>query len=92
MNQVIRNLENCLRRCDELDMRILRAVMAGLSNEQIESELYLAHSSLHYRLRRLYQFAHVASRAELEAHFRYYLPHLGAPEDPLPDLPDPEPD
>ena len=92
VNQVIRNLENCLRRCDELDMRILRAVMAGLSNEQIEAELYLAHSSLHYRLRRLYQFAHVASRAELEAHFRYYLPHLGAPEDPPPDLPDPEPD
>ena len=73
----MRNLENCLRRCDELDMRILRAVMAGKSNEQIETELYLAHSSLHYRLRRLYQFAQVGSRAELEERFRYYLPHFG---------------
>ncbi len=77
VNQVIRNLENCLRRCDELDMRILRAVTEGKSNEQIETELYLAHSSLHYRLRRLYQFAQVGSRSELEERFRYYLPHFG---------------
>ena len=75
-SQTIRNLENCLRNCDDLDIQILHAILADQSNEQIESSLYLAHSSLHYRLKRLYQFANVTSRSELEHLFKYYLPNF----------------
>ena len=75
-NQVMHNLENCLRNCDDLDIRILRAILSGLSIEQIESSLFLAHSSLHYRLRRIYQLANVERRSELEQLFRYYLPNF----------------
>lgn len=76
LSQTMRNLENCLRACDELDTRILRSILQGKSNERIESELFIAHSSLHYRLKKLYQLANVNSRAELEKLFTYYLPNF----------------
>ena len=75
-NQVMRNLENCLRSCDSLDIQILHAILAGQGNEQIENSLYLAHSSLHYRLKRIYQLANVENRGELEKLFQYYLPNF----------------
>ena len=75
-SQAIRNLENCLRACDALDTQILHMVLQGQSNEQIENGLFLAHSSLHYRLRKLYQLANVSSRTELETLFKYYLPNF----------------
>lgn len=75
-NQTLRNLENCLRRCDELDIRILHAMLAGERTEEIENNLFLAHSSLHYRMKRMYQLANVQTRKELEELFRYYLPNF----------------
>lgn len=74
-SQTVRNLENCLRACDALDAQILRAILRGDSNEQIENELFLAHSSLYYRLKKLYQLANVQTRTELEDLFRFYLPN-----------------
>ncbi len=75
-NQTLRNLENCLRKCDDLDIRILHAMLSGQRNEEIENSLYLAHSSLHYRIKRMYQLANVESREELERLFRHYLPNF----------------
>lgn len=75
-SETLRNLENCLRGCDALDTQILRCLLRGQSNEQIETSLFLAHSSLYYRLKKLYQLANVSCRAELESLFQYYLPNF----------------
>ena len=75
-SQIIRNLENCLRNCDDLDIQILHAILTGQSNEQIESSLFLAHSSLQYRLKRIYRLVNVEHRSELEKLFQYYLPNF----------------
>ena len=75
-NQVIRSLENCLRGCDEIDNQILHAVLEGKSNEQIESDLFLARNSVYYRLKKLYQAAGVSHRTELKELFRHYLPNF----------------
>lgn len=75
-SQTVRNLENCLRSCDSLDLQILQGILAGKSNDQIESDLFLAHSSLYYRLRKLYQMANVPNRAELKRVFGFYLPNF----------------
>ena len=72
----MRSLENCLRSCDDLDIQIIHAILAGQNDEQIEDRLYLAHSSLHYRLKRLYKLSKVKNRNELKKIFRYYLPNL----------------
>lgn len=78
-SQAVRNLENCLRSCDSLDLQILQDILAGKSNSQIEEELFLAHSSLYYRLRRLYQTANVSSQLELKHILRFYLPNFDSP-------------
>ncbi len=75
-SQILRNLENCLRACDALDQQILRALLRGDSIEQMEETLFIAHSSLHYRLKKLYSLANVTSRAELEKLFNCYLPNF----------------
>lgn len=75
-SQSIRNLENCLQACDELDLKILHAILNGQSNSQIESELYLARSSLYYRQRKLYKLANVMNKNELKNKFSYYLPNF----------------
>ena len=75
-NQVIRSLENCLRGCDEIDEKILRAVLEGKSNEQIEDDLFLARNSVYYRLKKLYQVANVSNRTELKKLFKHYLPNF----------------
>ncbi len=73
-SQTVRSLENCLRGCDDVDLQILRSILCGKSNEQIENEMFLAHSSLYYRLHKLYQVANVSNRDELKQIFAFYLP------------------
>lgn len=66
-------LDRCLQRCDELDLRIIAQLLEGKSYESICEKLFLSESSLQYRVRKLFRAAETRSRREfvnlLKEHF-----------------------
>ena len=62
------------RRCDELDMRIIRSLLDHESYEKIEEKYYISSSTLRYRLHKIFSDSGVASRKEFE---KLIHTHLG---------------
>lgn len=58
--------ENCLFRCDSLDLRIISGIARGKSMERIASDLFVALGTVNYRAKKLYKAMDVPSRRELE--------------------------
>ena len=63
-------IERCLAHCDELDLRILAALMDGLSYEDVCEQLFLSSGSLRYRLGKIYQSLGVPTRKKMETMLR----------------------
>ena len=57
--------EKIIAECDELDIEILRMLRAGRRNSDIAETLHASESTVKYRLKRLLNFAGLASRSEL---------------------------
>ena len=70
---VVVDLDNCLSRRDELDMRIIRCVIDRLSYEKTAELLFLSVSTLRYRLSKIFSDAGVRTRQEFEALVHTYL-------------------
>jgi len=68
-------LDDCLVSRDALDFKILRLLMRGDSYEAIAEALFIASSTLRYRLNKIYGDVGVASRVEFE---RIVHAHLGS--------------
>ena len=69
-------IENCLLRCDALDMRILRGILSGDSMEKIAEELFVAQSTVSYHMHKLYQALGVDSRRALLAEIAPHVSNL----------------
>lgn len=76
----MRRLEGCLLRCDEMDLRILRGVLDGISDDQIAERLFAAQGTVQYRLKKLYREAGVTSKRELRMLLRPYVTNPDFPE------------
>ncbi|MGN1370364.1 MAG: substrate-binding domain-containing protein, partial [Aristaeellaceae bacterium] len=59
-------LEKCISRRDDMDMRILRLLMAKKGYEEISDALFISSSTLRYRLNKIYADAGVKGRADFE--------------------------
>lgn len=62
----VEQFENCLFRCDALDLRILAGIARGHSMEAIAAELFVALGTVNYRAKKLYRAMGVQCRRELE--------------------------
>ncbi len=65
--------ELSLRRCDELDLEIIRCILRDEKYSVITDKLFLSESSLKYRIRQLQAKFGCGSRPELIARLRKYL-------------------
>lgn len=57
--------EKIISECDELDIEILRMLSTGRKNSDIADTLHASESTVKYRVKRLVNFAGLASRSEL---------------------------
>ncbi len=64
---VVVAIEYCLNQRDDIDMKIMQAVMESKSYEVIADELFISASTLRYRLNKIFADAKVRSRKEFEA-------------------------
>ena len=65
INSLIR-FENCLSNRDEIDQKIIMAILQGKSYEQMEEMLFMSGSAIRYRRSRIFRDAGVSNRAEFE--------------------------
>lgn len=65
VNALIR-FEDCLSNWDEVDQKIIMAILQGKSYEQMEEMLFLSSSAIRYRRKRIFRDAGVSGRAEFE--------------------------
>lgn len=65
INSLIR-FENCLSNRDEIDQKIVMAILQGKSYEQMEEMLFMSGSAIRYRRSRIFRDAGVSNRAEFE--------------------------
>lgn len=77
-------IENCLLRCDALDFGILRGMLMGHSAETIAAELYVAHGTVSYRAKKLYQRLGVPNRQAFLQRVTPYLTNLSSLDDAAP--------
>lgn len=67
------DIENCISHCDEIDLIIIREIMAGETYEQICNNTFISSSTLRYRLKRIFSDAGAKSRQDFESMIRTYL-------------------
>ena len=64
-------LETLIQSCDQTDMQILKCLLEGNSYEKISKALFLARSSVHYRIRCLEKAIGVTTLDELKDFLRF---------------------
>lgn len=69
---VLHNLENCLCQCDELDAKILAAILQGDSYEKIEAELFISSGAIRYRAKKMFRILDTSSRNSFQNLLQYY--------------------
>lgn len=65
INALIR-FEDCLSRRDDIDQKIIMAIVQGKSYEEMEDMLFMSGSAIRYRRNKIFQDAGVTNRAEFE--------------------------
>lgn len=69
---VLHNLENCLCQCDELNAKILAAILRGDSYEQIEADLFISSGAIRYRAKKMFHTLGVSGRSDFQALLAQY--------------------
>ncbi len=72
-SNAIRCLEECLSRCDDMDMKIIKGVLNGDSNEAMSEKVFCSTGTINYRLKNLYKNAGVSTKTEFADLIRKYL-------------------
>lgn len=69
----LKAIEDCIARCDDLDMKIIAELLLDKSNEAIASDLFIAPGTINYRLKKLYNSANVNNKSELLSLIKRHL-------------------
>ena len=66
-------IEELLTGCDEVDLKILEAILDGKKTQSIAEECYLTESAVKYRIGKMKDICKVESRASLRDFLLKYL-------------------
>ena len=69
----VKSLEYCLANCDQMDIRIIKGIIQGVSVEKIAEEQYISVGTARYRLKKIYTAANVSSKTEFVELFHRYI-------------------
>lgn len=71
--QSIMQIENCIARRDNLDLKIISGLLSDLTYEGISEKLFISISGVRYRVNKIYKDAGVTARADFVKLFQKYL-------------------
>jgi len=84
----VKNLEFCLANCDQMDIRIIKGLLQGISVERIAEEQYISVGTARYRLKKIYTAANVSNKNDFLELFTRYIGNEKLFDDFLGNLPE----